>query len=570
MNFGKILTLDLSTGQVDQKDLEEDIIRKYLGGRGLGAHLYSQDPRPADDPDNSLFLVPGLLTGTPFASSSRMSLVTSSPLTGFLLSSSSGGRFGAYLKSQEISVLQIRGVSKKWVYLEVGADGIKIKDASDIAGKNVYETRRILARKYDGQDISIGSIGRGGENLVKYAIVQFGNRASGRAGSGWHFGFKKIKAIVVRRGELPLESHDSDKTRDLVKEFLGRKAEHEIENDVDTYCTGPVVKTSSDWQTFPASNYRRNFINEDEIDQLGYDRFKKKVVKKEACWSCPLACTRILRGKYSEEGVKGPEYETLWSLGANCDNFDLDVVIEANRICDEYGLDTISTGGALGWYKECVDKGDIDDKWTPERMFELIRQIGERKGDGEKLADGILKTAENFGVGKKYVVHAKGLDLPAWDPRAAIGMAITYATSPVGGDHRKGHTVSANVGAGDKRFDTEGKAQEAINAQNKNVKFDSLGTCGFAGFMYDNDIWSRCIEAYLGIKVTSKQLDEIAGIVFDLEYEINKELGHSLEENTLPERILGYEIEVDGQKRSLLKSDFDKMLEEYYKLRGWR
>jgi aldehyde:ferredoxin oxidoreductase len=568
MQLGKILTINLSNPSIRERKITEEEVKKYLGGRGLGAHLYSQNVKEADDPDNSIFIVPGLLTGTNFASSSRLNFVSSSPLTGFLINSSAGGFFGAYLKSQGIWGLEIKGRGEQWTLLKINENGVEIDDASDLVGRNVYEVRDIL-KGDKGRARSVASIGRGGENLVKYSIVQFDDRAAGRAGSGWHFGYKELKAIVVDRGELPLEMSDTEKAKQLVKEFRGRKAEHELEEDVETYCSVTALSYSNDIETFPASNYRRNSVTDEEISGLTLDKFQEKTVRKEACWSCPLACTRKTKSKYNEAEVKGPEYETLWSLGANADNFDMDVVIEADRLCDEYGLDTISTGSVMAWYKECVDKGNIEDDWSPERMFELIEMVGKREGVGDKLAEGVVRAAELLEVGRDYAAHSKKLELPAWDPRTAIGMAVNYATAPTGGDHCKGWTVSADVGDEKGRFNTEEKPKHVIESQNESVVMDALGTCMFADFLYDDNIWGECIKAYLGFNVDSAELKECANRIFNLEHDINIELGLTYEDNILPPRIIGYELEVDGDKVKLTREMFDEMMENYYELRGW-
>lgn len=569
MNIFPVLLVNLSSGESSFDDVELDVIKKYLGGRGLGAYLYSQDPRKPEDPKNSFFIVPGLLTGTSFPSSSRLNFVSSSPVTSGMLSSSAGGFFGAYLKSNNIWALEVTGVSDKWVYLEISKEGMKIKDAKDLVGKNVYEVREELKSRYNG-DVSVASIGRAGENGVRFAIVQFGNRAAGRAGSGWHFGHKKLKAIVVKKDKLPVEMKDSTEINRIVCNLRERKAQHELDEGIESYNTAPYVNYANDVEAIPASNYRRTSVSKEEISGIDTPEYEKRTVKKESCWSCPLACTRLTKGKYSKKTVKGPEYETLWSLGANCDNFDLDVLIECNRFCDDFGMDTISTGGVLGWYKECMDKGLIDGEWTPEKMFELIEQMGEQKGEGKLLTNGALEAAKKFGFGEDFVAHSKGLELPAWDPRTAIGMAITYATSPTGGDHCKGWTVSHDVDDPKGRFNTEGKVKNVIEEQNTSALLDSLGTCMFADFMYDEEMWAKCLSVYLEENFTSKELKRSGEEVFQLEHEINKKLGQKLSDNKLPPRIIGFEVEVNGEKKKLTQDMFDKMIKEFYKLRGWK
>ena len=482
------------------------------------------------------------------------------------MSSSFGGFFGAYLKSQGIDALELTGVADDWVYLVIDGGSVRIEDARTLAGKSPTDVREIVQKKFEGNRVSVASIGKAGEKLVKYSIVQFGNRAAGRSGSGWHFGFKKIKAIVVTVGSLPVPAVNEKDLKAITSELRERKAKHELENNIDKYCSAPYVEYANEVQAFPASNYRRNFVTEKEMEGFSMELYQKKTIKSEACWNCPLACTRITKSRYSEEGVKGPEYETLWSLGAASDNFDLDVIIECNRLCDEYGLDTISTGNVLGWYKECVDEGLVEDKWSADRMFELIRLVGTREGLGDVLAEGVVRASEKLGIGQDRVAHARDLELPAWDPRTALGMAICYATGPTGGDHCKGWTVTGDVDDGPDRLTVKNKAARAWERQVFSSAIDTMGICVFADFMYDYDIWARCLNVMWDGNFTKQDIEEIGKRVFACEREVNTKLGVTKADMTLPERIIGYEVEVDGKKFTLTREMFEEMMEEYWAL----
>jgi aldehyde:ferredoxin oxidoreductase len=344
-----------------------------------------------------------------------------------------------------------------------------------------------------------------------------------------------------------------------------------VENDKETktYATPTYTEYANELQAYPASNYRRNSISEAELSGISYEAYKKRAPRKSTCWSCPLACTLDVKSK-NRGLVRGPEYETLWALGANCDNFDMDVVIECNYLCNSYGLDTINTGSVLAWYKECIDTGLTKDTWSSERMVELIHNIANRTGIGDALAEGAVKAAKKLGFGENLIAHSKGLELPAWDPRTAIGMALAYATAPTGGDHCKAWTVESNTSDPKKQFQTKGKAEDVIEKQNESALLDSTGTCMFAAiFMYENETWSEILAAYLGLSISPEKLEKIGDIIFQLEHQINKKLGHDISENVLPERIIGYEIEVGGKKVKLTQEMFDEMLQQYYKLRKW-
>jgi len=566
MSMANILKINLSDKSYKLASIDKKIIKTYLGGRGLGAYLYSKSPKKAEDPDNSVFIVPGLLTGTMFPSSSRSFVVTSSPLTNYYTASSFGGMFGAFLKHSGISVLEMSGRSNTWHYLVVEDSKVAFKDAKDLMGKTVLETQEILQKKFKDRKVSIAAIGQGGENLVKFSSLMFDKRAAGRTGTGWHFGFKKIKAIVVVGGNNLEISENPQKVRKIIRELFSKKLENDKKKP--DYATSAFTEWSNLVQTYPASNYRNNFVSGKDIIGLSGDTLKKFGVKKEACWSCPLACTRIVKDQKLQE-VKGPEYETIWALGANCDNFDMGVVIKCNHLCDSFSLDTISTGGVLAWYKECIDVGLVRDKWSPDKMYKLIEETALRKGVGKYLADGVVVAAKHFGFGSELVAHSKGLELPAWDPRSAIGMAVSYATSPTGGDHCKGWTVAEDTAEPKVRFSIKGKAQNVIKQQNRSALIDSLGTCMFAEFLYDLDIWSQIISAFFGWKKSLVELNKVGEKVFDTEYKINKKLGHKLSENTLPSKIIDYEIKVDGEKVVLTRKMFTDMMRDYVKLRGW-
>jgi aldehyde:ferredoxin oxidoreductase len=564
--MGQLLKVNLNTQKIHTKKLEKNVQEKYLGGRGLGAYLYGKSPQEASSENNAVFIVPGILTGSDFPSSSRLEVVTSSPLTGYYTASSAGGNFGAFLRHNDIDALEITGKGTDWKYLVIENGKAVMRDATELVGWDIFETQESLRAHFPNKKVSIATIGPAGENLVNYATLLFDKRAAGRTGTGWHLGYKKLKAVVVVDRKPLTKAVNTEETQKLIKELLKAK----IENDktTATYATASFTEFSNDIQSYPASNYRRNFVSKDEIEGLGYEEYEGKGLEKSACWKCPLACTRTVETANGTK-VKGPEYETIWALGANCDNFDMDTVIECNHLCDRFGLDTISTGGVLAWYKECIDRGLAEDTWSVERMKELIEEIAQKKNMGKKLAEGAVRAAQHLSYGAELIAHSKNLELPAWDPRTAIGMALAYATAPTGGDHCKAWTVMADTSNPETQFSPEGKAQGVIEKQNASALLDSLGTCMFADFMYGNEIWSKVLQVYSGIKLTAKQLENRGSDIFQLEWEINRKLGHNPTEITLPEKIIGYEIEVNGKKVILTKETLNTMVRDYITRRGW-
>ncbi|MBU1868080.1 hypothetical protein KJ608_01285, partial [Patescibacteria group bacterium] len=416
----------------------------------------------------------------------------------------------------------------------------------------------------------VGCIGRGGENLARFACLKFDDRAAGRTGTGWHFGYKKLKAIVVKRNQTMSQTANKPEVTELIKDLTKKRLEYEQSPDFLSHCTPIATNISSNSQTYPASNYRRNHLTAEELNSIGYKAFQKIVTKKSACWSCPLACTRYVKTSYRQEEIHGPEYESIWALGASCGNFDLNAISEAAYLCDDYGLDTISTGATIAWYKECVEKGLINDQpVTIEKELELIKLIGDRKGIGDVLAEGSIRAAEKFPGTPSNLAHAKGLELPAWDPRGTWGGILHYATCPTGGDHCKGLTLWAELADKSTALSTENKAALVISEQNQSAFRDSIGICMFAGDFLDNDSYIKSFEVLFNVELPANTPQEFGERIVQKEREINKKLGLTKENDSVPTRIMDYPMEIRDQTIAIGKENFEKMLTEYYRLRGW-
>ncbi|MBU1110732.1 hypothetical protein KKB83_03890 [Patescibacteria group bacterium] len=563
----KLLKIDLTRQVAGTQTIDKKLLQEWLGGRGLGAYLYSQNVCRPDDPQNPLFIVAGAVTGTSLPSSSRSAIVTSSPLTGFYTASNFGGFFGAYLRSQGIMALEITGSSEKPVYLTIEDGKVEFRNASGIWGRNTKEVQEKLATD---KTYSVGCIGIGGENLVRFACVKFDTRAAGRTGTGWHWGLKKLKAIVVKKSTVAPSIHDAQKLSDLVRLLTKLRLEKEKKGNIVNYSTPPYTDISSEMNTYPASNYRRNHLSEEELGVIGSDAFQKREVKKGACWSCPLACERFVNSTYRNQTVRGPEYESIWALGGSCDNFDLDAIIEASYLCDDFGLDTISTGATIAWYKEAVEKGLIDDEpVTGSRELELIELIAKRTDVGEVLAEGSVRASLKFPGTDKLLVHAKGLELPAWDPRGAWGSILHYATCSTGGDHCKGLPLWIELGDEMTADTIAGKAALTIQKQNQSAFRDSTGLCMFADDFLGDDSCVRAIESVFDVKLSSDSPQIIGEKIIQTEHEINKQLELTRQDDTVPIRILDYPMEIGGKETAIGKENFEKMREEYYKLREW-
>ncbi len=455
---GRFLRVNLSTGEVKVEEYGEELAKKWLGSRGgLAIYLLLKEMDPKADPlgpENKLIIAPGPLSGTSAPTGGRYNVVTKSPQTGFITMSNSGGYFGAELKFAGWDAIVVEGQSEKPVYIYIKDDHVEIRDASHLwGGKVVSETEAAIKKEIGSNKLHIASIGPAGENLVKFAaIINDGHRAAGRAGVGAVMGSKKLKAIAVE-GSKRVPIADRQKFMLVVREKINK-----LRNDppvagggLPKYGTAVLVNIINENGLYPTRNFQTGGVFEHAYEQSGEAMTAKYLIRNQPCYACPIGCGRV--NKLPTVGVtEGPEYESIWALGANLGINDLASIIEANHQCDEFGLDTISTGGTLAAAMELYEKGYLTDeelgdappfRWggNTEVLHYYIEKIAKREGLGDKLAEGSYRFAEMYGH-PEYSMSVKKLELPAYDPRGAEGHGLGYATNNRGGCHIKNYMIS--------------------------------------------------------------------------------------------------------------------------------
>ncbi len=435
----KIARINLSTGKISVENIDENFAKKWLGTRGFGIHTLLKEIDPKVEPlseENKIIYSTGPLTGTAAPTGGRYMVITKSPLTGYIAMANSGGFFGAELKFAGWDYLIVEGKSENPVYISIKDDDIEIKDASHIWGKKVSETEKILLEEFGDKHAQIASIGPAGENLVKFsAIMNNGHRAAARGGVGAVMGSKKLKAIIVRgHNKTPLA--DRQKFISVVKEKINKlKNDPVAGSGLPKYGTAVLVNIINQNGLYPTRNFRTGVFEYAE-EQSGEAMAAKYLKRNKPCYACPIGCGRV--NVISSVGeTEGPEYESLWALGAHLGINDLGSIIEANHICDEMGLDTISTGGTLATAMELYDKGilkqeDLGDAppfrfGNTEVIHYYIEKIAKREGFGAKLAEGGYRPAESYGYTDAFM-GVKKQELPAYDPRGAEGHGLGYAT----------------------------------------------------------------------------------------------------------------------------------------------
>ncbi len=579
---GKIARINLSTGKISVENIDEIFAKKWLGTRGFGIHTLLKEIDPKVDPlseENKIIYSTGPLTGTAAPTGGRYMVITKSPLTGYIAMANSGGFFGAELKFAGWDYLIVEGKSENPVYISIKDDDIEIKDASHIWGKKVSETEKILLEEFGDKHAQIASIGPAGENLVKFsAIMNNGHRAAARGGVGAVMGSKKLKAIIVRgHNKTPLA--DRQKFISVVKEKINKlKNDPVAGSGLPKYGTAVLVNIINQNGLYPTRNFRTGVFEYAE-EQSGEAMAAKYLKRNKPCYACPIGCGRV--NVISSVGeTEGPEYESLWALGAHLGINDLGSIIEANHICDEMGLDTISTGGTLATAMELYDKGilkqeDLGDAppfrfGNTEVIHYYIEKIAKREGFGAKLAEGGYRLAESYGYTDAFM-GVKKQELPAYDPRGAEGHGLGYATDNRGGDHIKAYMISPEILGYPVKMDphdiSDEKVKMLILFQNLTALIDAAGLCIFTTFGLGADDYRDMLNAALGWDLSTEDYLKIGERIWNAERLFNLKAGLTTEEDTLPKRLTEEPMPEGPNKGHVVH--LKEMLPRYYALRGW-
>ena len=573
--FKKIYSIDLTAKKVKTIYLDDEIYQNYLGGRGLGVKLFTDRVKPETDalsPENVLVLTTGPVTGTSVSTSGRMSLVTKSPLTGTIFYSNTGGVFGFNMKKCGIDGIIIEGKSDKPCYLLLDGDKeIEIKDAAGLWGLDTEDTHNKLL-ELEGAKAKTLEIGPAGENQVLIsAIMNDAARAFGRGGVGAVFGSKNLKAFVVKNGKQKTAVHNPELLKSYAKQAIDKiKALPVTRAAFPLFGTAGVLHVTNSLGMLPIRNFK--YGQHEQAPKLGGEAIRKEILEKtEACYGCTIRCGRLT--KAGDMKGKGPEYESVWALGANVEVFNLKKVTQANYYCNKLGIDTISMGVTISCAMELQEKGLFpygDVKFGNEDILaDLVRKTAYRDGIGDELAEGSRRLAEKYGDAET-AIHVKGLEIPAYDPRGAMGHALGYVTSNRGGCHLTGYLAAMELFSAPKRiprFTIGGKADLLVLKQNQSAIEDSLVNCKFSGYALGFDFHSRFATVITGYDFNITELLKIGERIYNLERLFNVRAGVDNEQDTLPKRFLDTPFEEGLSKDRVVP--VKKMLKEYYAVRGW-
>ena len=571
---GRIARVDLTSNEVSVQELDKKLVTAYLGGRGLGVRLLYDEIGPSVDPlslENRLIFASGPLTGTKAPTGGRYSVSTKSPLTGTVLDSNSGGKWGVRLKGAGYDALIIQGKASHPVWLLVEETGITIKDARHFWGLDMEATTERLIGQVKRPDLaSVAGIGPAGEKLVRFAaIINDKSRAAGRGGVGAVMGSKNLKAIVACGGQKPAIA-DTDGFDFAVYEARKTLKQSPLTAiALPEYGTAGLIRVMNVLGALPTRNFTTcQFEHADEVSgEALKDRF---LVKHGACWGCPIGCARVSQTEHDQG--EGPEYESIWALGPECGVHDLEAIAEANYLCNRLGLDTISTGVTIGCALEMAERGIIDFParfGNAQALLKTIEDIAYRRGWGDALAEGSLRFAESHGA-TEYAMQVKGMELPAYEPRAMGGQGLGFATSNRGACHLRGNMLGPEILGVPKlvnRFIFEGSAGLLIYHQHLSAVFDSIGLCKFAGFALSDEHLARMLSTATGLPFEAQTLHLIGERIWNLERLYNLREGFTHRDDTLPRRLLEEPL-TQGPGRGRMVN-LAPMLDEYYRFRGW-
>jgi len=586
----RIIEVNLTKGSISIQKLDENIFRYYLGGSGLAAKLLYDELHtelPSLHPDSPLLFFSGLLTGTPVPTACKLSICARSPLTGIWNEATVGGTWGAELKFCGYEGIIIRGKAEKPVYLYITSKEIKIKDAQEVWGQDTYHTSQHLKEKH-GPEIKIASIGQAGENLVNISSIVIDAphyRLAGRGGLGAVMGSKNLKAIIVKGNLKP-----PTKNPLVLKEILkaDRQNIRHYTEGLHKLGTAGLVEVREYTGDLPIKNFAMSrWEGASKITgQIIVDTLFKK---HYACFACPIACGKEVKIKTPPFVVHGPEYETVAAFGSLCLNDNIDSIVRANDLCNRYGIDTISFGISAAFAMEACEKGFLNQEdfeginleWGNSRaIIKLVHQVAKNEGPGKLLGQGVRLFSKKVGKNsEEFAIHVKGLELPLHDPRAYTGMALSYATANRGGCHLESlsYAIESGIPLEDLGYGEDnildphtsvGKAELVIKLQNYMNVFNALGLCKFLLF---GRIGPTKVTEWLnhvtGWNLTPAELLTIGKRLHNLKRRYNVRLGINRKDDILPPRLL-HLARNDGMAAGVLP-ELDKMLEEYYHLRGW-
>ncbi len=547
-----LLEVDLTTRTWVRTALGDDVFADALGGVGLAVRLIEERVRGPIDPlgpENPIVLAAGPFASTPVPAANKHALATISPLTGLLNEGLSSSHFSAVLRRCGLAAIVITGTADAWTTLVIDGERIGFTDAAALAGMSARDTTKAIRETYGDRSVRVCAIGAAGERGVRFAAVENDGRQAGRGGTGAVFGAKRLKAIALRgRGEVGIA--DARATAEIAATLRARALGPKTAK-YRVLGTGANLRVLQRMGQLPTRNFTAAQFEgaESVTPERARESASTYVELRAGCAGCPVQCEHLyVRKERDRRTASASEYESVWAFGPNCGVADLDAVLDAIGRCDELGLDTISTGGAIAFAMECAQRGLVErDAFGPELRFgnpavllPAIDAIAARRGLGDVLADGVRAAARRIGGGADaFAMHCKGLELPGYEPRALPTYALGLATCTRGACHNRSATYDKDLRDPSSDPGDAARARDAIDAEDRAVAWDSLVLCKFVRDCFDDfeseasALWS----AVSGVALDGDGLRAAAQRTWERKRAINARLGWTPGDDTLPPRL---------------------------------
>jgi len=581
---GRILRVNLTTATITKEPTPPDLARDFIGGRGFGIYFLLKEVPKGADPlglENKLIISSGPISGMMIPGGGKCDWTTKAPLTGGYASASMGGHFTAEMRYAGLDSIILEGISPKPVTLFIDNDRVELRDASDLWGKTTFVVEKQFKEKL-GEEYQIATIGPGGENLVSYACINHDyGRQAGRGGVGAVMGSKKVKAIVIH-GTKSIPVADMEAYRKAGMALFKACKEAEGLKDWTRYGTTIVVSWCDEVGALPTRNFSAGSF-EGGKNLYGPVMREKIVITDKGCFGCPSPCGKYSRSKKYNSYVEGPEYETIGLIGSNLGIDDIEAVAQANRLCDDLGIDTISAGNAIGWAMECYQKGIFTKKDTDgldlkfgnvEATFALIEKIARREGLGALLSEGIKRASQKVGKGsEKFAIHVKGMEQSGYATHNATAMLLAYMTCDVGAHHNRSWAITYDLQVGRELVVPE-KVARIIWLQNFRPMFDVLGGCRlqWVELNIDRELYVPALEAITGIHRSWQDLEKVGERIWNLTrlfwLRENEDFGRQWD---MPSPRFYEEAPKTGATKGQITKieDVNRLLDMYYEQRGW-
>ena len=610
--MGKVMLIDLSKESVEEYPWTDKDRELYVGGKIMAAAILERQLTGSEEAfsdENLIIISTGPMSGTGAPSSARFNVSGISPLTGILASSNCGGSFGLHLKKAGYDAIILKGRCSSHKWLEIRENEFLFHDAADLWGTRTGECQALLSEKMGSTRFGKLCIGPAGENLVKYASVISDERAAGRTGMGAVLGYKNLKAIVAS-GSCVTPIHDRDKTKDWIKKWITYLQKHPLTgNQLPRMGTAGLVSSMQMRGLLSTRNYAQGRY--DDFEQVSGERLAEEFnITNKGCLTCPIRCARTVT--VDGRNVKGPELETLGLLGGNIMNNNLQKILDWNYELDELGMDTISTANTISWAMEASEKGLWNcglEFGKTDHLRDLFDDIAHRCGIGDELAEGSKRLSEKYG-GKEFAMHAKGLELAAYEPRRAVGQGLGYAVANRGGCHLNGGyaVIVEGLGLNADPQTPKGKADLTMLLQDLMESISAAGQCLFTSYAFfpaflltrPNGFLTKTVNALVphlgwalriinrfpriatfhlpilhhtriipyatGMKMDLGRYIEIGARGYTLERYVNCKFGISAKNDKLPKRLT--DVPQDPNNPAT-KIPLETMKKTYYKARGW-